>query len=299
VYDMIVKRFLATFAEPALKESVAASIRIGDEGFSASGAVTIEENWIAFYKPYARHKEQALPELREGQVLRVRRLGMLSKMTQPPARYSQGGLLKKLEELNLGTKGTRALILQTLYDREYIRDSTIVVTELGNAVVEALKKSCPEIVSIDLTRRFQEETEDILLGKRKKEEIIQGAKEELGRILAKFKESEKHIGTALLSGVRQALQEERMNSIIGKCICGGNLMVRTSRDNKRFIGCDAYPKCRQTFSLPQKGRLVMLEKKCLKCGLNIVQVRQYRKRPYELCVRDGFVPFRKSAEGKA
>jgi len=91
----------------------------------------------------------------------------------------------------------------------------------------------------------------------------------------------------------------REETLFGKCSCGkGELVIKRSRAGKRFVACTAYPKCTETFSLPQQGKLTILSEKCEKCGLNIVSVKRFRKRPWKLCVRCGFVVKRKVA-GKA
>ncbi len=286
LYDLIVKRFLAVFGEPAIRESLKVGIKIEGEKFIATGVRTIKANWIDLYKPYSKFKEALLPEIKKGDKPEVVSLDLLEKQTQPPKRYTQASILKKLEDLNLGTKGTRASILQTLYDRGYIQDQTITVTELGKSVIHALEAYCPEIVSVELTGQFEKEMELIDAGKSKKEKIIDDAKKSLTEILEKFKKNQKEIGKELLKGMRSVMKAE---SYIGKCQSGGNLEIKTSMNNKQFVGCSDYPKCTQTYPLPQKGRIFIQKTPCPKCGLSILSIRQYKKRPWNLCVKDGFV----------
>jgi len=286
LYDMIVKRFLAVFGEPSLRETVTLVVDVNGEKFVASGSRTLVANWIDLYKPYVKFKEQTLPEIGKGENLPVKELKMSEDETKPPERYSQASILKKMESLNLGTKATRAQILQTLYDRNYIKEKSIVVTDLGNAIASALEKYSPEIVSVDLTKNFEKEMEEILDGKKKKEEIVESARKELKKILDDFRKNEKSIGQELIKGVRALMAEA---TTVGKCACGGNLVIRTSKDKKRFIGCTGYPNCTQTFSLPHQGNLKMLPETCKKCGLKIVSVKAFKKKPWKLCVRDGFV----------
>ncbi len=286
VYDLIVKRFLSCFGDHAVRKSVDVGIDVDGEKFRANGIVTLHSGWLDFYRPYTKLKEIELPKLRKGDEIKVIRLEMPEKQTQPPKRFTQAGILKKLEALNLGTKGTRALILQTLYDRGYIRDKVIVVTELGRTVVKSLEKNCGEIISVELTRKFEEEMESIQEGK-KKEEIIEEARKSLESTLAEFKRNELKIGKELLEGIKVMMKKEAEESVLGACTCTGNLLVRTSRANKRFIGCSNYPKCTVTFSLPQRGKIHFLQEKC-SCRLSLLEIRQFGKRPYRLCVRCGF-----------
>ena len=286
VYDLITKRFLATFGDAAIRETMKVVITSGSERFIAEGARTVEMNWMELYKPYCRFKEMLLPPAKKGDKVEAHTLTINDKETQPPKRITQATILKEMEKKNLGTKATRAGILQTLYDRGYIREKAIEVTELGKSVIGTLDKHCPDIVSAELTDRFEKEMEEIQAGKRKSDAVVDEAKVELAKILADFKKKEKQVGAELITGMRKFIKEQ---STIGPCKCGGSLEVRYARGGKRFVGCTGYPSCTQTFSLPHTGALAMLGKTCETCGLNIVSIRQSGKRQWHLCVRCGFV----------
>ncbi len=296
IYDLITKRFLATFAGPAKRLAMKITIDVGGEKFSAEGATTLEPGWMDFYKPYARMKEEALPEAKKGDEVKPYKIEMLDKETQPPKRFTQASILKEMEKLGLGTKGTRALILQTLYDRGYIQDDSIAVTKLGQSVTMALDKYCPDIISVELTRRFENEMESIEEGKLKPAEVVAEAEGELKKILGKFKENEARIGGELLVVVRETAKAE---STVGKCpACGGDLVMRNSKAGKRFVGCTGYPKCTQTYSLPQNGYIKKLSETCKNCGLNILSVKGRGRRPWKLCIKCGFVNFKKKEAGE-
>ncbi len=293
LYDLIVKRFLSVFADPAIREYLSVKLDIKGEVFVSSGVRTIQANWIDFYKPYAKFKEQLLPEMKKDEVVNIKKIEMLEKETQPPTRYTQASILKELEDLQLGTKATRALILQTLYDRGYIKEKSIIVTKLGEVVADSLEKYCPEIVSVDLTRVFDQGMEAIQEEKKTKEELIGSAQKTLDKTLNNFKKHEKSIGSELIEGIREVMREE---STVGKCKCSGDLVIRMSKAKKRFIGCTGYPNCTETFSLPHKGTLAMMPQTCGKCGLKIVSVKNFKKKPWKLCVRCGFVTGKKQEE---
>ena len=297
VYDLIVRRFLSTFANPALREHITALINVNGEKFKAFGMRTVKPEWMEFYGRYAKFKEQILPEMKKGDTIEKPKVKMDEKETSPPSRYSQASILKTMEDKNLGTKATRAQILHTLYEREYIRGKSITVTALGSAVIEALEKHCPEIISEELTKNFEKEMEMIQDGKKKREEIIGEAKKELERVLQKFKQHELHIGSELKEGVKEF---EEVSHYIGVCPkCGGELRILHSHlTGKHFVGCSNYPKCRQSYPLPQKGKITVLDEKCEKCGLNIVQVKQFKRRPWKLCVQCGFVVKKRDKEEK-
>jgi DNA topoisomerase-1 len=287
LYDLIVRRFLSVFADPAIREQMNVKIDVGGEKFKTSGVRTLEPNWMEFYGSHAKFKEQTLPPMKEGDKIHGPKIEMSEKETTPPKRYSQATILKIMEDQNLGTKATRAQILQTLYDREYIKENSIAITSLGSAVIKALEKYCPEIISVDLTNMFEEEMEEIQAGKRKREDVIKEAEETLGKILATFKEHEKHIGAELKVGIQEF---EKSITLVGKCDkCGGELrIIHSKASGKKFVGCSGYPTCRNGFPLPQKGQIKTINKTCPNCGLNFVEVKQYGRRPWTLCVRCGF-----------
>ncbi|MCX6818155.1 MAG: DNA topoisomerase I [Candidatus Aenigmarchaeota archaeon] len=288
IYDLVVRRFLSTFGNPAIRERITVVIDSNGEKFKSFGVRTIKPEWMEFYGRFAKFKEQLLPAMEKDDVVDKPDIKMNEKETTPPDRFSQASILKNMEDRNLGTKATRAQILQTLYDRDYIKDKSIRVTPLGSAVVESLEKHCPEIISEDLTKTLDAEIELIQKGKKKREDIIAHAQKDLEAVLGKFKEHELHIGNELKEGVKEF---QEIAHYVGVCpTCGGELrIIRSHMTKKYFVGCSGYPKCRQSYPLPQKGQVVASDEKCEKCGLNIVLIRQFKRRPWKLCVKDGFV----------
>ncbi|MFH8086880.1 MAG: DNA topoisomerase I [Candidatus Aenigmatarchaeota archaeon] len=283
LYDLIVRRTLATFAEEALRESINAVLAIDDNKFIAVGKRTIKPGWTEIYSPYLTFEEQILPEIKVGQTVKVIKINLLSKQTQPPPRYTQGSIIKELEKRNLGTKATRAEILQTLYDRKYIFGKSIQVTKLGEVVAKTLKEFVPSIVSEELTRHFEEEMEEVFNGKKKREEVVEEAKEVLSKILKEFKSKEEKIGKKLLEGLTLSRQEERRLGICPNC--KGELRILFSRiSGKRFVGCSNYPKCKTGFPLPLVGQITSLNKNCEVCGLPMIQVWRKGKRPFRMCI---------------
>ena len=284
LYDLIVRRTLATFADPAIRESMKVTINVGNHNFLTVGKRTVTPGWFEIYAPYVRLEEQILPDLRVGQVLRVIKLNVLEKETQPPPRYTQGSIIKEMEKRGLGTRATRAEILQILYNRGYITGKSITITKLGEVVVEVLKEFCPRIVSEELTRHFEEEMELVMQGKKKREEVIEEAKKVLIEILEDFKKNEKEIGKKLLKAF---IAYKRGIRTLGKCPkCGSDLViVRSKRTGKRFVGCSGYSKgCDFSMPLPQFGTIVPLNKECPICGMPMIQVNRKGKRPFRMCI---------------
>lgn len=283
VYDLIVRRILASFAPPAKRESCIINLEIKEEPFVANGIITIEKGWHEFYGKYAKFKDIELPQLKKGEKISIKKIVLHSEETKPPRRYTQASIIKELEKRNLGTKATRAAILDALYDRNYVKEKQIEVTTLGLKIIETLDKYCPEILDEKLTRAFEEDMQGILEKKHKEKEILERAKKELTKTLEHFKENESKIGQALSDANKITQKEE---SFIGKCpVCKkGDLRILYSKQYKsHFIACDKYPECKTTFSVPL-GLIKPTKNFCKECNYPIVNIIRKGRRPFEFCI---------------
>jgi DNA topoisomerase-1 len=285
VWDLVVRRFMAVFGEPALKESVKARLEVNGHSFFLRGRRILEEGWMQYYKPYVRAEEVLLPPIKEGDKGRLRRVNREDRFTCPPPRYNPSSLLKKMEELGIGTKATRADIIQTLYTRGYVRDERIAVTELGFDVIDILGRYAPDVTSAQLTQELEAKMEQIQNNMMKRETVIAEVVEQLKPQLEHFKENEEAIGEALSKATKKAQAQER---VVGKCPnCGtGDLAIIYSRTTrKRFIGCTNYFKglCKTSFPLPQHGTVKPAKSRCKACGWPQVLVWLRGRRPWNLC----------------
>jgi DNA topoisomerase-1 len=285
IWNLVVRRFMAVFGESAIRQSAKVTISINGNHFHLGGRQTLEEGWLRFYKPYVHSEDTSLPPMEKGQKITVEKVTLEDKFTKPPPRYNPSSLLRKMQEEEIGTKATRAGTIQTLYDRKYIRDERIVVTDLGFEVINVLKKYCPTVVSIELTRKLEERMSEIQQRKETREKVLQDAIQILKPVTEKLKEKEKEIGAQLSQALKKSKLEER---VIGACpICqNGKLLILYSRKTrKRFVGCTNYfeGKCKTAFPLPQRGFVKPLGNACKSCGWPTVQVWMRAKRPWNLC----------------
>ena len=117
--------------------------------FMAKGNTILNYGWIPIYEPYFSINESNLPELRMGESVEVNEVTAMEDYTKPPARYNQATLLDKMESEGIGTKSTRADIINLLIKRKYIIQDKIGLepTELGFTILNTMKKFIPEIVS--------------------------------------------------------------------------------------------------------------------------------------------------------
>ncbi|MGC8934161.1 MAG: DNA topoisomerase I [Thermoproteota archaeon] len=283
VYDLVARRTLAAFGDDAIRESTNIVLNVNGNKFILSGKITVSPGWMKIYEPYLSVEEQSLPKIKVGDKLKVIKLEIVEKQTEPPPRYTQGSIIKELEARNLGTRATRADILQTLYDRHYIEGKSIKITPLGEAVVKVLKEFSPSILSEELTRHFEQEMDLVFSGKKTKEEVIEEAKRVLTPILSNFKANQEKVGIALSSALKNFLDDE---NTLGDCpSCkSGKLVVRKNKNGNRFVGCSNYPSCKVTYPLPHASKIVKTGKVCKLCGTPIVKVVRKGKRTFEMCL---------------
>ncbi|MFQ6075716.1 MAG: DNA topoisomerase I [Candidatus Bathyarchaeia archaeon] len=287
VFDLVVRRFMASFGSPAIKEGVKATIKIGDHRFYLHGRRVLREGWLRFYGPYARTKEVLLPPLKERQRLTFKEIAYEDKFTKPPPRYNPSSLLKKMDGEGIGTKATRADIIDTLYSRGYVRGERMMASELGMSVVQTLGGYCPQIISVEFTRKLEEEMEMIERGEGRKEDVLVEAVGRLKPILEKLKFLEEEIGRELSEGVRKARLEERIIGPCPTCKTGNLIILFSRRTGKRFAGCTNFSRglCTTSFPLPQPPHSVKpTGNTCKACGYPMVRVRSRGRRPWNLCL---------------
>jgi DNA topoisomerase-1 len=296
IYDLIVKRFLAVFADSATRETTAITFDVEEEPFILKGTRTVEQGWQEFYAPYVRKEEIELPKLAKGQEFAPKSKNV-KKQTEPPKRYTQASIIKELEKRSLGTKATRASILDTLYQRGYVTGTSITVTPLGLQIVQTFTKYASDILDEKLTRHFEKDMEKIREQKQKKEVVLEEAKKLLIKITNGFKLHINEIGRELVAAVRETRREAETLMTCPNCKIGDIRVITSKASGKRFLACNKYPDCRTTYPLPQSGLLKMLDKQCKDCNTPMIMVISKGKRPWEFCPNPG-CPGKKKTEAK-
>jgi DNA topoisomerase-1 len=283
VYDLIVKRFFAVFGEDAIRETVTVTLAVKDEHFLAKGTRTIKKGWHDLYEPYAQLKEIELPTFKEGEFVKVISIDLVEKETQPPKRYTQASIVSELEKRSLGTKATRAEIVDGLIRRGFVTDKPVSATELGMQMIKIIGSHVPEIVDVQLTRSFEEEMEKIRDKTMTEEQVLDHAKTTLTKILTKFKKDEGIIGKELLESEKETRDVANSLGPCPKCE-KGTLKVTFSRKTKRrFIACDQYPDCKTTFPLPQGGVIRPTDEVCETCKHPLIIMKKPRS-TQKICV---------------
>ena len=268
IYELITYRFISVFGEDALLETMKTRLEIGKEEFSFSKKRMAKMGWMEHY-PFKKVDNDEFPNITEGETIDVKEVRAEDKETKPPARYNQASLIRELEKRGLGTKSTRANIIDILYNRKYVEGKKIVVNELGEHLIDTLKKYSSKITSEELTREFEEKMEGIMEGNTKKGEVIKEAEVEVASILDDIESNKLKIGEELYAAYRES-------RVVGTCKCGHNLILIDSPRGGSFVGCSGYPDCKSTYSLPRGASV--LKTTCEKCGLPMISFGKPRQR---------------------
>jgi len=265
VYELVVRRFFATVADPATWEHLRVVAEAGGCRLKATGKRLLEAGYHDVY-PYSSASESFLPDLEEGDRLDVTEVGLEAKQTQPPRRYGQSRLIRKMEGMGIGTKATRHNVVEKLYDRGYIESDPPRPTALAEAVVEAAEQFADHVVSEEMTARLEQDMTAITEGEASLEDVTDESREMLGRVFEELRESREAIG--------EHLQESlKADSRLGPCPeSDHDLLVRRSRQGSYFVGCDGFPDCRYTLPLPSTGEPLVLDETCEEHALDHVKM---------------------------
>ena len=286
ILDLIIRRFLSTFGNNAIINFSEVSINVNGHQFNAKGDKIIKYGWILIYDPYFTFKDSYLPELKIGESLRVSEVTVMDDFTKPPARYNQVSLLDKMESEFIGTKSTRAEIINLLIKRKYITQDKVVLepTELGLTIFDTMKKFASEIVSTKLTNFLEDSIKSIEDGELNINDLRKYLEKSLESPLNKIKKNQFTIGDE----IKNVLVNSENGMAIGKCPkCehGEMILIRSRHSNKRFIACSNYQTtgCNAIASVPQKGFIKKNNTYC-SCGWPVLSVIFATKKSWRICV---------------
>ena len=277
LYNLIARRFLATLSEQPVIEGTKVTLDAGGQTFAASGDVLVKPGYRAIY-PYGSKKDEQLPALSVGQEVDLTSLDLEAKQTEPPARYSQGKLVQEMERLGLGTKSTRASIIERLYEVKYLKNDPIEPSQLGMAIIDALECYAAHITTPEMTSELEGDMTKVAEGQASQDAVVDHSRELLASLLEGLIEHKEDLGEAISDAVQA-------DAKIGVCPkCGHDLLVKQSaKTRSSFIGCSAWPECEVTYPLPQ-GKIQTVEELCPVCGCPQIKVQPFRSKPYVVCV---------------
>ncbi|DBA87673.1 TPA: hypothetical protein ACH3X1_004680 [Trebouxia sp. C0004] len=296
LYEFIVRSFLATCSKPAVGFETRLEICVAGEGFSTTGLMVTERNWLQVY-PYTKWGgNESLPHLQEGQTFMPSQLMLKEGRTQPAARLSERDLIALMEQHNIGTDATVAEHIQKQLDRGYAtKDGNLTFwpTSLGEALVGAYRKMGLENLWLpNLRGKIEANITAVAHGARSKESVLQEAVEffKADFEAASQKQSMMDAEVALFFS-RAAGEADAYNSdgshagdFIGPChSCGFDLMLRQREGQKFVVACTGAPSCKESVYLPRATLSVSVsEDHCQDCHHAIVHKLNLRFRAAQI-----------------
>ena len=302
VYELVVRRFLATFSPPMITESTRADIEAGSEMYFVRGSVVVDPGYAAIYT-YARSSDEEIPKLEEGQELPLDgEPWMVDKETQPPSRISQGKLIELMEDRGLGTKATRADIIQKLYDRGYVFSNPPEPSETGIAMYKAFHEYVPRMATPEMTAELEADMDKIAAGETTKDEVVGISREMLHTTTTELELKKEDFAKQIWAGMDE-------DKFLGPCkVCEeagrkrsngepNRLRIIDLKGGKRMYGCEGWNRddpehadsCRVSGPLPGRFfELWRLEEVCSICGERprLTVKKRGPGRPWKLCLND-------------
>jgi DNA topoisomerase-1 len=274
LYQLIWQRFVASQMLPAIFDQTTIDINAGDYTFRATGSVQKFDGYLRVYQMPAANADReddekddegegrSLPQVSEGQSLRLDQIRPDQHFTEPPPRYNDATLVKELEEKGIGRPSTYAAIISTIVEREYITkdQGRFSPTMLGERVSMLLVKSFEDIFDVGFTARLEEELDEIEEGKLPWRQAV---KEFWDPFLVDLDKADEEM-LSYKAGIPTGQKCEK---------CGqGELLERISRHGF-FLGCSRYPECDYikdlSPELPDDGGEAKIEY-CDNCGKEMV-----------------------------
>ncbi|MBT0816430.1 type I DNA topoisomerase [Campylobacter lari] len=238
LYTLIYNRFLASQMNPAISQTQNVYVKSNEASFKISGRKILFDG---HYKVYGdMDKDKILPNLKLEDTLNIQNIELNSHFTEPPSRYSEAGLVKKLENLGIGRPSTYAPTISLLSAREYVHidKKQIIPNEIAFVVTEVLEQNFSDIVDSDFTSKMEDKLDIIAEGKMDWQEVL---REFYFPFMRKIDEGKKNIKS-----------QKTFTKLDETCPdCSGELAIRKGRYGE-FIACLNFPKCKYSRNLKQE-----------------------------------------------
>jgi DNA topoisomerase-1 len=252
IYNLIFNRFIASQMAQAIFDSVKVEIETNNGKLLQSNGSTLK--FDGFLKVYPmKFEEKELPQLSKGDKLNLVKVNPQQHFTQPPARYNEAGLIKALEENEIGRPSTYAPIISTIQMRNYVeknKDGRFEPTEIGTSVNEILSTHFPEIVDIKFTAKLENNLDDVAMGKEDWKELLRKFYIPFNKNLEeKYNDVEKQTPEPIMT-----------DEICPKC--GKRMIIKTGRFGK-FLACSGFPDCKSTKTINDETKKTGV--KCPQC----------------------------------
>ncbi len=261
LYKLIWERFVASLMSNCVLDTVSVDIDVDDYRFKASGHTVKFDGYTVLYEEGKDSEDKdssALPEMSEGEVLKVKSLTPNQHFTQPPLRYTEPTLIKALEDNGIGRPSTYAPILSNILDREYVEKEkkSIKPTSLGIVISDLIVEHFKKIVDVKFTAGMETDLDKVGAGELNWVSTIEDFYTDFEKALEKAEES--------TAGKKVKVPVQESNVVCEKC--GRTMVVRSSRFGK-FLACPGYPECKNTKPAPEDE----VKTPCPKCGEKLIK----------------------------
>ena len=179
LYKLIYNRFLASQMQSAVYDTISANIDVNEYNFRASGQLLKFKGFMTLYVETADNQneddeEYSVPDLKENQEVKKKKIETKQSFTEPPARYTEASLVKALEEKGIGRPSTYSPTITTILERRYIEkeQKQLVPTELGKVVNKLLTENFSDVVNVEFTAKIEDEFDEIAEGKENWKQVI-------------------------------------------------------------------------------------------------------------------------------
>ena len=271
LYKLIYNRFMASQMTAAIYNTISATIDANGYTFKANGQTIKFKGFMTIYvegtDSEEKEEEGMLPELKENQVVDLKKINPKQSFTEPPARYTEASLVKALEEKGIGRPSTYSPTITTILERRYIEkeQKQLVPTELGKIVNKLLTENFKDIINVEFTAKIENEFDEIADGKEEWKQMIREFYGPFEKELEKVEKELEHV----------ELVDEVSDVKCEKC---GRMMVYKYGRFGKFLACPGYPECKNT-----KAIVETIEVPCPKCK-GTIQVRKTKRgRKYYIC----------------
>lgn len=234
LYNLIWSRFVASQMTPQVTDTMAVTITQNGVDFRANGSKVKFDGFTKVYKG-SQGKDNILPNLEEGDAVKMVADNPAQHFTQPPARFTEAALVKTLEENGVGRPSTYAPTLDTIQRRYYVKLESrhFEPTELGEIVNDLITKQFPDIVNVKFTAEVEDSLDKIEEGKENWVQVVDGF----------YKPFSKEVATAEEQVAKIEMKDELAGS---NCeICGAPMVIKMGKYGK-FYACSRFPNCRNT-----------------------------------------------------
>lgn len=267
LYKLIWTRFVASQMAAARYDSIQVDIENGKYRFRANGSKRLFDGYQKVYKTADEEKDNLLPELNEGEELKLIDIKGEQNFTQPPARFTEASLVKTLEELNIGRPSTYAPIVGTLGERRYVKKEkkSLIPSELGFLVTGLMEEYFKEIVDVRFTASMEDRLDEVETTGHEWKQIIRDFYGPFRKDLEKAD-----------AAIEKVVVEDKPTGEVCE-LCGKPMVFKAGRYGD-FIACSGYPECRNT-----KPILKAIGVKCPKCGKDVIEKKSKRGKIFYGC----------------